>query len=121
MNPARAARREAAGEQTERWTPPVLQSVASRGEGVTEVLGALDRHFRYLEASGELRERRRARLRERVQEIVEQKVRQRLWSDPDTVAWLAERLPGMESGAETPFGVADALLARSGALLSGPR
>jgi LAO/AO transport system kinase len=118
MNPARAARRAAAAEQPERWTPPVLKSVAAQGEGVAEVLDALDRHARYLEASGELRTRRRARLRERVTEVVEQKVRQRLWRDAATIAWVDERLPGLEDGSLTPFGVADELLARSGALLS---
>jgi LAO/AO transport system kinase len=91
---------------------------AHRDEGIEEVLGALDRHFRYLESSGELRGRRRMRLRERVVEVVEQKVRQRLWTDADTEAWVAERLPAMEAGRETPFGVADALLARSAALLT---
>lgn len=119
MNPARAARREAAGEQTERWTPPVLRSVAARGEGVDEVLAALDRHASYLEASGQLRERRRARLRERVQEIVELKVRQRLWTDAATNAWVAAQLDALEAGRETPFGAADALLARSGPLVAG--
>jgi LAO/AO transport system kinase len=121
MNPARAARRQAAGDQTESWTPPVLRSVAAQGEGIAEVVDALDRHFRYLEASGELRTRRRRRLRERVVEVVEQKVRERLWRDAATEAWVAERLDGLESGSLTPFGVADALLARSGALLAGDR
>jgi LAO/AO transport system kinase len=118
MNPARAARRAGAAERPERWTPPVLQSVAAKGEGIDAVLAALDRHFGYLSTSGELRERRRARLRERVVEVVEQRVRQRLWTDAATNAWVADHLPAMESGEETPFGVADALLARSGALLS---
>jgi LAO/AO transport system kinase len=119
LNPARVARREGAAErQTGRWTPPVLQSVAANGEGADAVLDALDRHFRYLEASGRLRERRLARLRERVVEVVEQKVRRRLWSDAETEGWLAERLPALESGEQTPFGVADALLARSGPLLT---
>jgi len=118
MNPARAARRAAAGEQTERWTPPVLQSVAAKGEGIDGVLAALDRHFRYLETSGQLRERRRTRLRERVVEVVEQKVRQRLWTDPATNAWVADHLEALEEGTETPFGIADALLARSGPLLT---
>ena len=121
MNPARAARRDAAGEQREAWTPPVLRSVAAKDEGVAEVLEALDRHGRYLESSGELRERRRARLRERVTEAVELKVRQRLWRDAETTAFVATHVEAMEMGAETPYGVADALLARSGDLVAGAR
>lgn len=111
MNPARAARRAAAGEQTDSWTPPVLRSVAAREEGIAEVLTAIDRHFRYLEASGELRSRRRSRMRERVVEIVEQKVRERLWRDPDTSGWVDAQLAPLEAGTTTPFAVADALLA----------
>jgi LAO/AO transport system kinase len=111
--------RDAAAEQSNGWTPPVLRSVASEGVGIAELVDAVDRHFRYLEESGTLRERRRERLRERVLDATDQKVRRRLWSDPGTTAWLDEQLPALESGRETPFGVADALLARSADLLTG--
>jgi LAO/AO transport system kinase len=121
LNPARAARAAAAAEHPERWTPPVVQTVAAREEGIDEVLAALDRHGRYLEESGELRARRRARLRERVVEVVEAKVRQRLWADADTNAWVAGRLPALEAGTDNPFAAADALLARSGDLLARAR
>ena len=117
LNPAKAAR-EAARSDGERWTPPVLSTVAARDEGVVELSAALDRHHDYLERSGELRARRRRRLRERVVEVVEHKVRQRLWTDAATNAWVEERLPALESGEETPFAVADSLLALSGNLLT---
>lgn len=116
-NVARQAR-EAAAAQDDRWTPPVLRTVAAKDEGITELADALDRHFRYLETSGTLRERRRARLRERVVEVVEDKARRRLWADEDTRTWLESRLPELEAGTSTPFAVADALLARSGDLLT---
>ena len=87
-------------------------------QGIDELVTAIDRHFRYLERSGTLRERRRARLRERVVEVVEDKTRRRLWSDEATNAWLEERLPALESGQATPFGIADALLSRSADLLT---
>jgi LAO/AO transport system kinase len=117
MNPARAAR-EAAAEDGGRWTPPVLRTVASSGEGVDELVAALDRHFSYLERTGELRERRRRRLRERVIEVVEQKVRRRLWSNDATNAWLDAQLGALEDGVVHPFGVADELLARSSDILT---
>ena len=118
MNPARAAREAAAAAAPDRWTAPVLRAVASQEEGVTELLDALGRHRGYLEATGELGRRRRQRLRERVTEVVEHKVRQRLWNDDPTVAWVDARLPEMEAGTATPFAIADALLARSGDLLT---
>jgi LAO/AO transport system kinase len=119
MNPAKAAREAARQDEAEGWTPPVLPAVAVRGEGVVEAAAALDRHFGYLERSGELRERRRTRLRERVVDVVERLVRRRMWGDPDTERWIAERLPEMEQGSLSPYGAATALLARSGGVLSG--
>jgi LAO/AO transport system kinase len=101
------------------WTPPVLRAVASQDEGIADILASLDQHFHYLEKTGGLAERRRRRMRERVVEVVEQKVRGRLWSDPETIAWIEERLASLESGAATPFDVADELLRRSGNLLTG--
>jgi LAO/AO transport system kinase len=118
MNPGRAAREAAKAEHPERWTPPVLRTVATKGDGINDVVAALDRHFAYLEASGVLSERRRARLRERVVDVVHERVRGRLWRDAETNRWLDQQLPALEAGATNPFDVADALLARSGNLLT---
>jgi LAO/AO transport system kinase len=117
-NLLRQVREAARADDAEFWTPPVLSTVAVKGEGIDELATAIDRHFHYLERSGTLRERRRARLRERVIEVVEDKTRRRLWSDEATNAWLEERLPALESGQATPFGIADALLSRSADLLT---
>ena len=117
-NLAYAARKAAHQEDPERWVPPVLSAVAVEGKGVTDVIAAVDRHFRYLEQSGGLRERRRARLRERVVDIVRFLVNRRLWNDAGTTAWLDQRLPALESGDATPFSVAAELLDRSGDILT---
>jgi LAO/AO transport system kinase len=119
MNPAKAAREAAKQEEAETWTPPVLPAVGIKGEGIAEIATALDRHFAYLEQSGQLSWRRRLRLRERVVDVVERLVRRRLWRDAQTEAWLAARMPELESGTLSPYGAATALLERSGALVSG--
>lgn len=118
MNPAKAAREAAHKADGLAWTPPVLQTTAIKREGIDDVIGAVDRHFNYLEQSGELQRRRRARLRRRVVEVVESKVRRRLWTDGLLVAWLDEQLPALEAGSRNPFEVADALLSRSGDILT---
>jgi len=118
MNPARAAREAALNEQSERWTPVVLRAVAVTKEGIEDLVSAVDRHFHYLERSGDLHGRRRARLRRRVVEVVESRLRRRLWTDAPLVAWLDEQLPDLEAGSRNPFEVADALLARSADLLT---
>jgi LAO/AO transport system kinase len=118
VNPGRAARAAAKAPSSDRWTPPVLRAVATKGEGTSEVAAALDRHFGYLETSGSLARRRRARLRERVVDVVEGRVRTRLWNDAATNEWLNDQLPALEAGMTNPFDVADQLLARSGELLT---
>jgi LAO/AO transport system kinase len=117
MNPAKAARDAGRKTNAAAWTPPVLGSVAVKAEGIEDLASAIDRHFHYLERSGQLHARRRARLRRRVVEVVESRVRRRLWTDAPLVAWLDEQLPSLEAGSKNPFEVADALLARSGDLL----
>ncbi|MGI9089648.1 MAG: methylmalonyl Co-A mutase-associated GTPase MeaB [Gemmatimonadaceae bacterium] len=119
FNPMRIAREAALEQSPDVWTPPVLSTTAARGEGIEELLEAVDRHFRYLETSGRLQERRRARLRSQVVEVVAERVRGRLWGDEATNAWVDARLAALESGSETPFSVADELLRQSGPLLTG--
>jgi len=118
MNPGRAARAAAKAQGGDRWTPPVLRSVATKGEGISDVAAALDRHFGYLETSGTLGRRRRTRLRERVVDVVEGRVRTRLWNDAATNEWLDNQLGALEAGTTNPFDVADRLLAQSGDILT---
>ena len=123
--PARAARDASADPHADPhavggWVPAVVNTVAADGRGIPELLAAITRHFEYLEASGELAERRRSRMRERIVEVAEDRLRRRLWSDPGTQAFLDLALPALERGEVTPFAIADALLARSATLMAGP-
>ena len=119
MNPARAARDDAKVEAPDTWTPPVLSSIAAKGEGIREIAESLDRHFGYLERSGRLRERRRERIVERVVEVVEKRMRQRLLGAPETMAWIVGRVDELESGSVTPYVVADDLLKSFGHFVTG--
>ena len=114
-------REASAAENPTTWTPPVLSAVATRQEGIGDIIAALDRHFAYLQNTGTLRARRRERMRERVMDVVETKVRDRLWKDSNTMTWLEEQLPSVEEGRSTPFAVADQLLRQRGELVRGEK
>jgi LAO/AO transport system kinase len=86
---------------------------------MTEILAAVDKHFNYLERTGELRSRRRERIVERVVEVAERRMHRRLWRDSPTMQWLDARVDQLESGAVTPYAVADQLLATYGDLVKG--
>ena len=62
---AGAASRPAAGEG---WTPPVVKCAASRGDGVEDLVAALEKHRAWVEGTEEGRARRRAQLAEEMRE-----------------------------------------------------
>ena len=59
------------------WSPPVLQTVASQGDGVAEVVEAFEQHRAHLEATSGLERRRRRRLEQRLHDLL----RERLWGE----------------------------------------
>jgi len=108
-----------AADDEGRWVHPVLRAVGTTGEGLPEIAAALDAHYAHLARSGGLDARRRARLRERVKDVVSQRLGRRLWADADTNAWLDAQVADLAAGRTTPYAVADALLLRSGPLMTG--
>jgi LAO/AO transport system kinase len=52
------------------WTPPIVQTVATTGEGVDRLWDAIEAHRRYLVDTGELERRRRERARDEIRELV---------------------------------------------------
>ncbi len=61
---------EDAGAGGELWTPPILKCVATRGEGIAELVAALGRHKAWLEGTQTGRARRLLRLAEEVREAL---------------------------------------------------
>ncbi|HEX2163191.1 MAG TPA: methylmalonyl Co-A mutase-associated GTPase MeaB [Thermoanaerobaculia bacterium] len=101
------------GEHESAWKPPVLKAVAAQGEGIDEVLAAVEAHRNHLEESGELAARRRALLRLRVEAILKERV---LAAAEESVGVEREVERGLERH-EDPYAVAGRLFA--GALAVG--
>jgi LAO/AO transport system kinase len=92
------------------WEPPVLQTVASKGEGIAELVAALDRHHEYLAGSGELVERRRRRLAARTRAVVNRAIRQWVWDETRAEELVARRLDEVAAGVRSPYDVAAEIL-----------
>src|SRR3954449_9596365 len=60
------------------WRPPVVRTVASRGDGVDELVEALDKHSAWLEDTGALHERRLHRAADEVETIALTALRERV-------------------------------------------
>jgi LAO/AO transport system kinase len=65
------------GKLRTEWSPPVLTTVAETGEGVDDLVAAIERHGDTIAASGELERRRIARLRAEVEAIVVERAAER--------------------------------------------
>ena len=103
-------RRKAA--KADEWEAPVLMTVASKGEGITELVAVLDRHHNYLATSGRLAERRKERLATRTRAVMNRAIRQWVLDETQAEELLARRLDEVASGTTSPYEVAAEVLQR---------
>ncbi len=88
------------------WDTPVLQTTASSGEGVPELLEALNRHSEWLDAEGELDLRRVAQRSRRTRDVLVRRVQREaesVWQESRTAT--AERL----ADGGSPYALAEEL------------
>lgn len=60
------------------WRPPVLKTIATTGSGVADVVEWIGKHRAYLQASGQLATRERARVRAELERVVQHELMARL-------------------------------------------
>lgn len=96
----------AAGE----WRAPVEKLVAAAGDGLSDVLAALDKHWEWLSSSGELDTRRRRRASDEVLALALGELRSRMGTLEDH-ALLASLAASVVSGSSDPYSAADELVA----------
>ncbi|WP_442914319.1 methylmalonyl Co-A mutase-associated GTPase MeaB [Kribbella sp. NBC_01245] len=92
------------------WVPPILKTVASRNEGVDEVVAKIGERLAWMKATGVLEERRRSRARDEIEAIAMTALRSRfahLHGD-SRLDVLAAKVAG---GDTDPYAAADELIA----------
>ncbi|MBH1933716.1 methylmalonyl Co-A mutase-associated GTPase MeaB [Streptomyces sp. AV19] len=92
------------------WRPPIVKTVAARGEGVEEVVEALEKHRGWMEERGVLAERRSARAAHEIERIAVAALRSRIadLSGDRRLGALAARVA---EGSLDPYAAADELVA----------
>ncbi len=93
------------------WVPPVLSTVATTGEGVAELAGAVDAHLAHLRSGEGLRERRVRRATDEITALALGQLRARMGGlgDGAGVRALAEKVV---DGGTDPYAAADELVGR---------
>ncbi|MCQ4045019.1 methylmalonyl Co-A mutase-associated GTPase MeaB [Streptantibioticus rubrisoli] len=91
------------------WRPPIVKTVAARGEGIDEVVEALEKHRAWMEERGVLAERRLRRAALEVEHIAVTALRRRIGDlhGDRRLDVLAERIV---SGETDPYTAADELV-----------
>jgi LAO/AO transport system kinase len=92
------------------WRPPIVKTIASKGEGLDEVVTEVDRHFAWLESSGELATRRTRRARDEIEAIAVTALRSR-WGDVHVRSELDDLAAAVAAGESDPYAAAETLLA----------
>lgn len=91
------------------WKPPIVKTVAAKGEGVDEVAAGIERHFAWLTETGELALRRTRRARDEIEAIAVTALRGR-WGDVHGRSELDDLAAAVVAGESDPYTAADALL-----------
>jgi LAO/AO transport system kinase len=91
---------------TDAWEQPVVLTSAVKGEGIPDLVAALDRHHEWLASSGELELRRRRRLMERTREVVDRATRKWVWEETRAEQLIKERLDEVADGQMSPYELA---------------
>ncbi len=91
------------------WKPPVLKTVAAKQQGVDEVVEALEKHRAWMESSGELDRRRRARACREIEAIAVTALRERM-GDLRGAAAMESLAADVVAGRTDPYSAADRLI-----------
>jgi LAO/AO transport system kinase len=92
------------------WSPPILKTVASRNEGIAEVVAAIEDRLAWMAANGVLAERRRGRARDEIEAIAMTALRSR-FAHLHGDARLDVLAAKVAEGNTDPYTAADELIA----------
>jgi LAO/AO transport system kinase len=91
------------------WRPEIVKTIASKGEGIDDLVAALEKHLEHLSSSGELDKRRLRRARDEIEAIAVTALREQ-WRGVHENAALDELAAEVVAGESDPYAAADLLL-----------
>ncbi|MFB6184382.1 MAG: methylmalonyl Co-A mutase-associated GTPase MeaB [Haloarculaceae archaeon] len=111
LRDGKASGRHATDADGEAWSPPIVETVATRGEGVEDLLDVLDDHRSYLESSGRLDERACERVAAEIRRLLREDVSELVATELDRRGGIDAHVDRVRDGETTPYAVAEAVLA----------
>ncbi len=97
-------------EEHSEWVPPIVKTVASTSSGVGELAEAIESHFAFLTASGELHRRNRERVRIRIETQLKERFMDRVVGETISREAYEELLGDVLKKKQNPHDAASSIL-----------
>jgi LAO/AO transport system kinase len=94
------------------WRPPILRTVATRGDGVRELRDAFEAHLEELERTGQSQQRRRARTRARLRSLLQGRFFREIEPGEGDPAGLERAVDDVASRRLDPYTASDEIFER---------
>ncbi|USZ70268.1 methylmalonyl Co-A mutase-associated GTPase MeaB [Natronosalvus halobius] len=98
-------------DEPDTWIPPVVETVATDGTGVDDLIEDLEHHRHYLERSGTLAERTRRRYGEEIRTLLREDVHDLLQDELERAGGVDALAEAVRTGETDPYTIADEALA----------
>jgi LAO/AO transport system kinase len=99
-----------AASESSSWRPPIVKTIALRGEGIPELVDAIASHRHCLEATGELARRNQIRLANELEHILRDELLNRLLDKIDQSS-LADLMTRVAARQLDPYSAVQRLIA----------
>ncbi|WP_435317910.1 methylmalonyl Co-A mutase-associated GTPase MeaB [Haloarchaeobius sp. TZWSO28] len=100
------------------WNPPVLETVATDGTGVEELIETFDEHHDWLVESGQLERKRRQRIAEEIRTLLRDDAAGLVQQELDGLGGVEDIVDRVMAGKTDPYSVADEVIEPIAACLS---
>jgi len=92
------------------WEPAVVETVATEGDGVEDLIDVLDDHYTYLRETGELGRRERTRYAEEIRQLLRSDAADLLEDEIERHGGMDALVDAVQAREADPYSVADRIL-----------
>ena len=92
------------------WRPPILRTVASRDEGVEELVVSLEEHFDFLQKTGKLEVRREQRIRNEILTMIHEEIARVVREEVTETPGFDSKVSDVHNKKEDPYTVVDSVM-----------
>ncbi|MDY6084895.1 MAG: methylmalonyl Co-A mutase-associated GTPase MeaB [Dialister sp.] len=98
--------------EAQNWRPPIERTIASKNQGIEEVVTALGEHRKYLEESGVLEERRRERIESEMLEMIHDRISRHILEDISKTGEFTDSVEKTYDRETDPYTVVDSIVGK---------